>query len=96
MKEGNRKEGNRNGTLKIFVCGVARLNDNNTRKEYKWGEKVFKVVLKHRFTLLYSSCCIVCVWYFKLLGKNPVDKQYSQPTAMTSLSGEVRHPLLFQ
>lgn len=61
MKEGNRKEGNRNGTLKIFVCGVARLNDNNTRKEYKWGEKVFKVVLKHRFTLLYSSCCIVCV-----------------------------------
>lgn len=52
MKEGNRKEGNRNGTLTIFVCGVARLNDNNTRKEYKWGEKAFKVVLKHRFTLL--------------------------------------------
>ena len=54
MKEGNRKEGNRNGNLKIFVCGVARLNDNNTRKEYKWGEKDLKLCLNTD-----SLCCTV-------------------------------------
>lgn len=61
MKEGNRKEGIKNGALTICVCGVARLTTTTTRKEYKWGEKAFKVVLKRRFTLLYSSCFIVCV-----------------------------------
>lgn len=61
MKEGNRKEGIKNGALTICVCGVARLTTTTTGKEYKWGEKAFKVVLKRRFTLLYSSCFIVCV-----------------------------------
>lgn len=100
MKEGDRKEGNKNGTLKIFVSWGRQESDttqrlSNTRKEYKWGKKHLELCLNTD-----SLCCAVlalqCVQYFKLLGKNPVDKQYSQPTAMTSISGEVRHPLLFQ